>query len=448
VAVHAYTATATEHVREDIAEYLRLDDPEILVGSFDRPNLVYRAQRRHGVLTQVRKVLDAHDGESGIIYCIRRADVDSLCARLQAHGYRALPYHAGMGDADRKANQDAFIAEEADTIVATVAFGMGIDKPNVRYVIHAAMPKSLEHYQQESGRAGRDGLEAECWLFYSAGDYGVWNAILSKSAPMAQEIGRSKLSSMYQFASGVTCRHRALVEYFGQEYGGGGCAACDVCLGELDCIENGLETAQKILSCVARLGQRYGGDYTASVLIGEEDDRIVQRGHDTLSTHGILAEHPKRSVRDWIEQLVGQDCLRRTGAFNVLKLTEKGGRILKGEEEPMLLRPAAKAPAARKKKRRVRTPVEDTWEGVDEELFMLLRDLRKQIADKRRAPAYVIFTDAALRDMARRRPSDVAGFLAVKGVGETRCRKYGEQFLAAIREHCEAHSLSMDQPGQ
>jgi ATP-dependent DNA helicase RecQ len=445
VGVHAYTATATGQVREDIAEYLRLENPAVLVGSFDRPNLIYRTVHRERLLDQVQAVIARNAGEPGIIYCIRRADVDSLCARLNAEGHRARPYHAGLGDAERKANQEALVADEADIIVATVAFGMGIDKPNVRYVLHTGMPKSLEHYQQESGRAGRDGLEAECCLFYGAGDYGVWNAILGSSAPMAQEIGRAKLNSMYQYCTGVTCRHRALLRYFGQDLDADDCGACDVCLGELDCLPDSTTTARKILSCIARLKERYGGDYTASVLIGSEDERVVQRGHDGLSTHGILSEHPKRAVRDWIEQLVGQGCLERSGAFNVLKLTERGLRVMKGEGEATLLKPAlVRGPKSRMRAARKRSPVEDSWEGVDRELYEELRDLRKSTADRRRVPAYVVFNDAALRDMARRRPSSAAGFMQVKGVGEKRCRKYGEQFLTVIRDYCETHSLPMD----
>ena len=442
--LHAYTATATAHVREDIEHHLGLHEPSVLVGSFDRPNLTYRALPRSNAVDQVCGVIEHHAGGSGIVYCIRRADVDSMCAALTERGHRALPYHAGLSDEDRRNNQDAFISEDVEVIVATVAFGMGIDKPNVRYVVHAGMPKSLEHYQQESGRAGRDGLPADCWLLYSGGDFGVWHGILRSSGPTAQEVGRAKLNAMYQYCTGVVCRHRAILRYFGQDLESDDCRACDVCLGELPTMDGALETAQKILSCVARLKGRYGAAYTASVLIGDEDERVMTRGHWELSTHGILSEHPKRAVRDWIEQLIGQGCLQRSGAFNIVGLTERSAEVLRGEETPMLLAPAATTRGKTSRKRRAKPaaatkvadgPAEDPWDGVDEELFEALRALRKEIADKKRAPAYVVFADAALMDMARRKPTTPEGFLEVKGVGQKKCAQYARRFLAVIDEH-------------
>ena len=436
LALHAYTATATARVRDDIAHYLRLQDPEVLVGSFDRPNLVYSAERRSRRLEQVCHVIERHGGESGIVYCIRRADVDRLCEQLQGRGHRALPYHAGMADEDRKANQEAFIGERADIIVATVAFGMGIDKPNVRYVVHAGMPKSVEHYQQESGRAGRDGLEAECCLLYSAADFGTWNSIVRQMPPGPREVAVSKLADMYHYATGVTCRHRALVNYFGQDLDREGCGACDVCLGALEYMPDSLETAQKILSCVLRLKQRYGGAYTAAVLLGSTDERILQSGHDQLSTYGLLEGHPLRAVRDWIEQLVGQGCLTKTADFAVLKLTEKGLRVLKGEGEARLLEPAkGKAKQAKLSRGRRSAVDEAPLEPADEPLFEALRALRKEIADRKRIPAYAVFSDRALRGMASRKPATAQEFLQVKGVGQKKCAQYAETFLSAIRRH-------------
>ena len=436
IAVHAYTATATAQVRSDIVEQLRLEDPQILVGSFDRPNLVYRTALRTSGLAQVRTVLDRHRGESGIVYCIRRADVDRMCAQLGAAGYNVLPYHAGMHDDQRKKNQEAFILEQADTIVATIAFGMGIDKSNVRYVVHAAMPKSLEHYQQESGRAGRDGLEAECLLFYSGGDYGVWNSILRKSPLEARAIALSKLNDIYRYCTDVTCRHRAILQYFGQETDADNCAACDACLGDLDCMEDALVIAQKVLSCVLRLQERFGGDYTASVLTGSRDQRILDNGHDALSTYGLLSDYAKRSVRDWIEQLTGQGFIRKVGDFALLSVTDGGRRVLSAAETPRLLRAhkkGARKPKRPPKRKRARIASE-SWEGVDEGLFERLRALRRRIADKKRTPAYVVFTDAALRDMARKRPVTHEAFLDVHGVGERKAAQYGDLFLGAIRE--------------
>jgi len=437
VAIGAYTATATEQVCHDIAEQLGLREPEMLVGSFDRPNLVYRIRRRSSKIRQVCEVLDRHKGESGIIYCIRRKDVDDLFAHLSAKGYNVLPYHAGMEDADRKNNQELFINEKVDIIVATIAFGMGIDKSNVRYVIHTGMPKSLEHYQQETGRAGRDGLEAECCLFYSGGDYGTWKSLMSDMPPEAHKIAMVKLNRMYNYCTGGACRHQAILRYFGQALDKDNCSACDVCLGEVDCINNALETAQKILSCVIRLDQRFGGGYTALVLTGSQDQRILENNHDSLSTYGLLGDCSRRTVQDWIEQLEGQDCLRKVGDYNVLNITEKGLQVLKGNETPRLLKPAEK-PA------KVSRVVEDSWEGVDRGLFEALRKLRTSVARKRGVPAYIVFGDAALRDMARLRPSDHIGLLTVKGIGEKKSRQYGEVVLATIKDYCQTHSIDMD----
>jgi len=437
VTIGAYTATATEQVRHDIAEQLGLDDPEMLIGSFDRPNLVYKIRRRANKIKQVCQVLDRHKGESGIIYCIRRKDVDGMFAHLSAKGYNVLPYHAGMEDADRKKNQELFINEQVDTIIATIAFGMGIDKSNVRYVIHTGMPKSLEHYQQETGRAGRDGLEAECCLFYSGGDYGTWKSLMSDMQPEAYKIAMVKLNRMYSYSTSGTCRHKAILNYFGQILDKDNCSACDVCLGELDCISDALETAQKILSCVVRLDQRFGGGYTALVLTGSQDQRILENNHDSLSTYGLLSNYSKRTVHDWIEQLEGQDYLRKVGDYNVLNITEKGLQVLKGNEIPRLLKPAEK-PA------KISRVVEDSWEGVDKGLFEALRKLRSSIARKKGVPAYIVFGDAALRDMARLRPSDHVRLLEVKGIGEKKSRQYGEVVLETIKDYCRTHSIDMD----
>jgi ATP-dependent DNA helicase RecQ len=436
IAIHAYTATATEHVRRDIARQLRLDNPKVLIGSFDRPNLVYRVERRTDKLNQVCTVLDRHKGETGIIYCIRRADVDELSFKLADRGYRVAPYHAGMTDEDRKRNQNLFIEEKIDIIVATIAFGMGIDKSNVRYVIHTGMSKTLEHYQQESGRAGRDGLEAECCMFCSGSDYVTWKTILQDMEPEANNIALSKLNRMYEYCMGVVCRHGAILNYFGQNLNKSNCAACDVCLDDLDCMEDSLVTSQKIISCVIRLGERFGADYTASVLIGSCEQRIMASGHNELSTHGILSDFKKRITRDWIEQLVTQDYIKKTGEYNVLNVTEKGWRVLKGEETPRLLRPA-------KKRARVPKPAKDSWENVNRGLFEVLRNLRRVIANKRGVPAYIVFSDVTLRDMARRKPSTASDFLKVSGVGFKKEEQYATVFLDAIKTYCLENSIEM-----
>ena len=438
VTIGAYTATATEHVRHDIAAQLSLKDPAMLVGSFDRPNLIYKVRPRDRVVKQVCEVLDRHREESGIIYCIRRRDVEEIAASLAAKGHRVAPYHAGMSDQTRKKNQDDFVAERIDTIVATIAFGMGIDKSNVRYVIHTGMPKSLEHYQQESGRAGRDGLEAECCLFYSGGDYGIWKRLMADMDPQAMEIALTKLSRMYSYCTEGICRRKAILRYFGQSLARSNCGACDICLGDVDSIDNALVTAQKILSCVLRLGQRFGGAYTAMVLTGSRDQRVLDNGHNTLSTYGLLSDHDQRAVHDWIEQLTGQGFLEKTGEYNVLALTAEGARALKGEVVPRLLRPT-------KKPQRKAGIATASWEGVDRGLFDALREVRRTLARERGIPAFVIFGDGALRDMARRRPSTLERFLDVRGVGETKSRQYGRIMVEKIQAYCLEHSLQMDQ---
>lgn len=441
LAIHAYTATATKQVRRDIASQLQLRDPEVIVGSFDRPNLVYKVERRKDIRKQVCAVIDRHRGEAGIIYCIRRDDVDQLCEQLTQKGYSIAPYHAGMTDKNRKETQDAFIQEKKDIIVATIAFGMGIDKSNVRYVIHAAMPKSLEHYQQQSGRAGRDRLEAECCLFFSGGDYAIWKSIVEDtSSDESREIAYAKLNRIYNYCSGIACRHQAILNYFEQDLGKDNCGACDVCLGEIDSMEDSQITAQKILSCNVRLKEYFGADYTASVLIGSKEQRVLGNRHDSLSTYGLLSDHPKHVVRGWIEQLVGQGCLQKGGEYNVLTVTEKGWRVLKGNETPLLLKPVKK-----EKKRKVSRIEKESWQGVDERLFEILRAIRRVIADKKRIPAYIVFNDTSLRDMARRRPSNVGEFLKVNGVGEQKKEEYATVFISAIKEYCLENNVEMDQ---
>ncbi|HBH52697.1 MAG TPA: DNA helicase RecQ [Planctomycetaceae bacterium] len=436
VSVHGLTATATPRVREDISRELHLVKPQILVGSFDRPNLVYRVQRRTNRLDQILEVLQGKRNESGIIYCIRRKDVDDLCEELNREGFRAAPYHAGLSDIARARNQEAFLKDRVRIIVATVAFGMGIDKSDVRFVIHAGAPKSVEHYQQESGRGGRDGLEAECWLFYSAGDFQSWRRLQADLPADAYEVALAMLSGIERFCTAGTCRHQALVEYFGQAYEHQNCQACDACLAELDELPDSLVVGQKILSSVVRQGENFGAEYTANVLVGATEQRIRSNGHDRLKTYGLLKGTDKKSIREWIEQLVAQGFLERRGEYNVLGVTAAGRLLLKGELQPRLLSPA------QQKKTSLAATV--SWEGVDRELFEILRQWRREVAEARQVPPFVIFSDATLRDLARTRPSNEAGLLKIQGMGTHKRDEYGSQLLEQIAGHCRERNLPQD----
>jgi len=433
VSVHAYTATATARVRRDIAAQLSLRQPHEFVGSFDRPNLVYRVLPRASLKKQLLDVLARHRAEAGIIYCTSRREVDALAAWLTETGIPALPYHAGLSDGERAANQDAFISERVDVVVATVAFGMGIDRSNVRFVVHAGSPRSLEHYQQESGRAGRDGLEAECLLIYSGADFMRWRTMLERSGEL-NEGNTTLLRQMERYASGVGCRHRHLSGYFGDQLAHGSCAACDVCLDELEAAVSPITLARKILSCVVRVGQRFGAMHVANVLRGHASEQVVARGHDKLSTFALLSDASVAELRGYIEQLCGAGFLQQTDeTYPVLALTARGLRLLKDEASAPELRLARqRAPTRNEPRTRSRAEAE-SWQDVDRDLFERLRAVRLGVARERGVPPYVIFHDATLREMARLRPTSVSELLHVKGIGARKAEDLGDLFLDVIR---------------
>ena len=439
VSLHAFTATATARVRRDIAAQLQLRQPIELVGSFDRPNLLYRVLPRANLKRQLEDILARHRGEAGIVYCTSRREVDGLAEWLQAAGVRAVPYHAGLDDGTRHRNQDAFINEQADLVVATVAFGMGIDRSDVRFVVHAGAPQSLEHYQQESGRAGRDGLEAECVLVYSGADFLKWRVMLERNGELT-EARRSLLRDIERYAAGVGCRHSHLVSYFGERYERADCGACDYCLGELEAIPDAVVVARKILSCVARVGQRFGVAHVANVLCGSESEQVKKRGHQSLSTFGLLREASVAEVRGYIEQLTAEGLLRQTeDEYPVLTLTEPGVALLKDASSCADLSLARQRRVTKDRRPERSRPATESWKDVDPDLFDRLRAVRLRIARERGVPPYVIFHDTTLRELARLKPTRVEDLHSVYGIGARKAEQLGEAFVEAIREFAAGH---------
>jgi ATP-dependent DNA helicase RecQ len=433
LSLHAYTATATGRVRRDIIEQLGLRDPVELVGSFDRPNLVYRVVPRSNLKKQLSDVLARHRGQAGIVYCQSRKEVDGLAQWLKGEGVRALPYHAGLDDEVRHKHQDKFLNEDVDVVVATVAFGMGIDRSDVRFVIHAGAPQSLEHYQQESGRAGRDGLEAECVLIVSGADFLKWKMMLERNGELS-DARRALLRDIERYASSVGCRHRRLVAYFGETLAKDDCGACDYCLGELEQAADSVTLARKILSCVARVQQRFGINHVANVLRGSDADGVKSRGHDALSVFGLLRDASNDEVRGYIEQLIAEGFLAQSdGEYPILAMTAAGVALLKDAgAAPDLVLARQKKVEKGKLPRRSKTETE-SWTGVDKDLFEELRAMRLRVARERGVPPYVIFHDTTLRELARLKPADLDALRHIYGVGEKKVQDLGSEVLDVIR---------------
>ena len=434
--IHAFTATATKEVQRDIIEQLRLDTPDEHIGHIDRDNLTYRIAPRTNIMTQVVNVLKKHENEPGIIYCLRRKDVDSVSEKLNKMGYKNLSYHAGLPDSVRHENQDMFAREEVDIIVATVAFGMGIDRSNIRFILHAAMPKSIEHYHQETGRAGRDGLVSFCYMLYGGMDYRTWNYFIEQSSE--QEIPRDKLKSIYNFCTRPQCRHKVLVNYFGQEYDKENCGACDYCLKELDMVEDPALIGQKIVAGIddIRRGRTYGfgGGHVANVLKGTLTDKIEHMGQQHLKSFGSMESLSLVFIRYMIEQMVGQGFFKREEEFSTLSVTDTGRLVLAGELTPILAKPliAAKKNKIEKKRKEQR---EKDWEGVDEDLFQLLRKKRTELAQEERVPAYIIFGDKSLKNMAASKPVTLEDFAKMYGVGDRKLKAHAGVFMKIITDY-------------
>ena len=463
VPILACTATATPRVRDDIVEQLRLRDAERIVGSVDRPNLVFRVRSRTDAIAQILEVLGRHRGDASIIYAQTRAETERIAAALRRKGIDAAHYHAGMSPDERSGVHEAFQADRLPVVVATVAFGMGIDRSDVRCVIHATMPKSLEHYQQEAGRAGRDGLVAECVLLHAPADAVRWQGLVERSAGEAVMQGADEdavaantqaqlelLRETVAWCRGIGCRHRALVEYFGHEWSGaddrpGGCGACDACLGEIALLDDATTVARKIVSCVARLAnldQRFGAGHIAEILTGSRSRRILEFRHDELSVHGLLPNLAKNQVVDLVGQLIGQDVLARSpGDRPVVLLGPEAVSVLRGDREVDLVTPVP--PTGRSRTPAAGRDAAD-FEGVDRDLFEALRARRRELAEARAKPAYVIATDAVLRDLARRRPSDLEAMASIRGLGRRKIADHGPALLAVLDDWERDHGGGRD----
>jgi len=430
VPIVALTATATERVRKDIVDQLHLDDARCYVASFNRPNLTYRVIPKSSPYEQLLTFIREKPDESGIVYCASRKTVDSLATKLNDDGIKAKPYHAGLEAKERTRHQEQFLRDDARVITATIAFGMGINKSNVRFVVHHDLPKNIESYYQETGRAGRDGLPSECVLLFSASDVAKQRRFIEEKSERERRIAQDQLREMIHYAETRDCRRATLLKYFGEEFPAS-CNGCDNCLEPRETFD-GTVHAQKFLSCVYRIHEKHGFgfglNHVVDVLAGADTEAIKQRGHDELSTYGIGGD-VKRTA--WLA--IGRELLRlgfvaaAPGKFATLQLTAAGREALRNRTSIILTKPFNVE--ARKRAKRRAGEIE-----CDEALFEQLRVLRRQLADERDVPAYVIFSDVSLREMARRYPTTKKAFGEIPGVGERKVRDFAEVFIEAIKE--------------
>ena len=435
VPLMALTATATERVRADIVKELKLRDPRCYVASFNRPNLTYRVVPKSGPYEQLLAFIRSRPNDSGIVYCASRKSTESLTRNLNEDGVNAKPYHAGLTNVERTKHQDAFLRDDVRVITATIAFGMGINKPNVRFVVHYDLPKNLESYYQETGRAGRDGLPSECILLFSPGDVAKQRHFIDEKSEKEARIAREQLQQMVHYAETRECRRGVLLEYFGEKFLPQSCDSCDNCLQPRETFD-GTVHAQKFLSCVYRIHARHGFGFglghVVDVLRGADTEAIRQRGHNELSTYGIGGEL-KRG--EW--QAIGRELLRlglvqcAPGKFATLSLTPAGLEALRKRTSIVLTK---QIEIAEKAARRKPGAIE-----CDEVLFERLRTLRRQLADERGVPAYIIFSDVSLREMARNYPTNSTEFRHIPGVGEQKLKDFGEAFLSEIKSHLAAN---------
>jgi ATP-dependent DNA helicase RecQ len=434
--IMALTATATARVREDIVKQLKLRDARRYVASFNRPNLTYRVLPKSDTFHQVLELLKARPGESGIVYCQSRKGAESLATRIDHAGISARPYHAGLETEERSHNQECFRRDQTRVVCATIAFGMGINKPNVRFVVHADLPKNIESYYQETGRAGRDGLPGECVLLFSAGDAAkIAHFIDEKPDEKERQIARAQLREMIDYAEAAECRRSTLLRYFGEQYGEPSCQACDNCLTPRERADATVD-AQKMLSCVYRIAQASGFsaglNHTVDILVGADTEKIRRWNHQKLSTYGIGKDRTKKEWQHMGRELLRQGFLRQTDdMYRVLDLTSDGRTILRERKAVSIMRPAAAPEYAKPRAGEL---------ACDETLFDRLRWRRKLLADARDVPAYVIFSDVTLREMARYYPQTHAELARMSGVGERKLRDFGAEFLAEIKIYLSDHS--------
>lgn len=420
--VLALTATATPKVREDICETLDIDEENSIITGFERENLSFAVIKGQDRLPFLKDYLKKNGKEAGIIYAATRKNVDQLYERLKKENINVARYHAGMGDAERIREQDRFLKDEASVMVATSAFGMGIDKSNIRYVLHFQLPKNMESYYQEAGRAGRDGLESECILLYSSQDVQVQRFLIDQSSDRTrinQEL--EKLQQMVDYCHTENCLQEFILKYFG-EIETESCGRCGNCLDSRSSIDVTKE-AQMVMSCLIRMGQRFGKTLTAQVLTGSKNKKVTEMGFDKLTTYGIMKEKGSKEVTDFIEFLISQELIAiEQGQFPTLYVSPKGKDVLLGKE---------------KVHRRETVKVREI--SKDDPLFETLREVRRAIAERENVPPFVIFSDAALKDMCAKLPKTNEEFITVSGVGEHKLQKYGLEFIQAIRQFCEAH---------
>ena len=434
VQIVAFTATADAGTRTDIVERLFHGKPRIFVHGFDRPNLRLAMRPKASARNQILDYVKGHSGDSGIIYCSSRRQTEELAGFLNEHGFRALPYHAGMESAVRERHQDAFLREDGVVMVATVAFGMGIDKPDVRFVGHAGMPKNIESYYQEIGRAGRDGLPADTLSLYGVDDIRLRRVQIedSESSEDQKRIERQRLNALVSLCEAPRCRRQTLLAYFGEA--ADPCGNCDLCLEGVERVD-GTILAQKVLSAAIRTGERFGTEHLISLLRGEETESIVKFRHDKLPTFGVGGDHSRNDWRSIFRQLYAAGVISLDIAgYGRWTMTDRGREILRGAAK-IELRKDKLAAATTKRSRRGAKSAAGLLADSDQPLFEALKDLRRSLAEEQQVPAYVVFPDRSLLEMARLKPATRDDMILVHGVGQVKLDRHGEAFLRLIRQH-------------